>query len=304
MRNKIVVFGGMLVVAGIFVWTRPHSLPPADLRDAVAEKSAAAQLGAADQAAVPDARPVPANKGYVAMLDASVVPVEFVTIRGGRFMMGTDSFEKDFEHSKPMHEVNIRTFDISRTEITVAQYAECVGKGACTEPERGGECNWGISGRGKHPVNCLTWEQTRAYAKFMGGRLPTEAEWEYAATSGGRNQKYPWGNEVPDCAKAVRYWNPAGSCEGYGTMPVCSKPAGNTSQGLCDMAGNVWEWVQDVYRDSYTGAPADGRAVEGPSVYKVIRGGSYTNRNIRSDYRAVGVLPGADLGFRIVRLRR
>jgi len=253
-----------------------------------------------------------ATKGYVAGNDPSVgVPsqaIEFLTIPGGKFTMGTDSGEKGFEDAKPIHGVAIKTFEMSKTAVTVEQYAECVIKGGCTEPATGDYCNWGKPGRQLHPVNCVDWNQAQAYAKFKGARLPSEAEFEYAATSGGKNQKYPWGNDEPTCDKAVMKGNGGSGCGTNATMPVCSKPAGNTAQGLCDMAGNVWQWVQDKYQDSYKGAPVDGSAVEATGSYRVLRGGSFGNneaRHLRADGRSYfdpGYRNGI-IGFRLVRSR-
>ena len=245
------------------------------------------------------------SKGYVAGNDPSAgvptKPVEWVAINGGKFTMGTDSGEKGFEDAKPIHEVAIKTFNMSKTDVTVEQYAECVIKGGCTEPATGDYCNWGVAGRQLHPVNCVDWNQAQAYAKFKGARLPSESEWEYAATSGGKNQKYPWGNDEPTSELAVMNAN--------NTMPVCSKPKGNTAQGLCDMSGNVWQWVQDMYQDSYKGAPADGSAFEGAGSFRVMRGGSFSYYGasyLRADYR-LSYYPGyrnRSIGFRLVRSSR
>jgi len=240
------------------------------------------------------------TKGYVAGNDPSagvpVKPVEWVSISGGKFTMGTDA--DGFADAKPIHEVAIKTFQMSKTLVTVEQYAECVSKGKCTEPGKGDYCNWGETGRQNHPVNCVNWDQANQYAGFKGGRLPSESEWEYAATSGGKNQKYPWGNADATSELAVM--------DNYGTMPVCSKPVGNTAQGLCDMAGNVWQWVQDKYQNSYNGAPADGGAFEAAGSLRVIRGGSFYNvtaRNLRADFRnQTGPGSSSDiLGFRIAK---
>lgn len=226
-------------------------------------------------------------------------PVEFVTLQGGTFAMGTGNGD-----AKPIHEVAIATFDMSDTLVTVEQYAECVTNGACRTPGTGGYCNWGVAGRRRHPINCVSWQDASDFAKFKGARLPSESEWEYAATSGGQNQKYPWGNEAPTCDKAVM-----GGCGNNGTMPVCSKPAGDTKQGLCDMAGNVWQWVQDKYQSSYDKAPRDGSAFEASGFDRVMRGGSFNYTvagNLRADDRYFGV-PGYrddDIGFRLARSRR
>ncbi|MCX5793165.1 MAG: formylglycine-generating enzyme family protein [Elusimicrobia bacterium] len=242
------------------------------------------------------------SKGYVGANAASVIvpgkPVEWVSIKGGKFTMGTDTNEVGFKDAKPVHEVSIKTFDMSKTAVTVEQYAECVNKGACTAPATGDYCNWGVAGRQLHPVNCVDWDQAQAYAKFKGARLPSESEFEYAATSGGRHQKYPWGNDAPTSELAVMRTN--------STLPVCSKPKGNTAQGLCDMSGNVWQWVQDLYHSSYKGVPADGSAVEGAGSYRVLRGGSFSYddaRLLRADCRftlGAGYRIGY-IGFRLAR---
>ncbi|OGS29202.1 MAG: hypothetical protein A2218_04515 [Elusimicrobia bacterium RIFOXYA2_FULL_53_38] len=237
------------------------------------------------------------SKGYVEPVEPAT-PIEWISISGGKFTMGTTSIEQGFEDAKPVREVTIKTFAMSKTDVTVAQYAECVIKGACMEPATGAYCNWGKAGRGNHPVNCVDWNQAKQYAKFKGARLPSESEWEYAATSGGRNQKYPWGNDKPTGELAV--------FDTDSTMPVCSKPKGNTAQGLCDMSGNVWQWVQDTYQNSYAGAPVDGSAVEGTGSRRVLRGGSFFHfvaRYLRVDNRNYFDPGVRDLsfGFRLAR---
>jgi len=248
--------------------------------------------------AVADSNAVPAvSKGYVEPME-SATQIEWVSISGGKFTMGTPEMEAGFGDAEPIHEVAIKTFQMSKTDVTVAQYAECVNKGGCTEPATGDYCNWGKPGRQLHPVNCVDWDQANQYAKFKGARLPSESEWEYAAKSGGKNRKYPWGNQAPTSELAVRNTN--------STMPVCSRPKGNTAQGLCDMSGNVWQWMQDKYQDSYEGAPADGSAFEGAGSYRVMRGGSFHSngaRSLRADYR-FGSIPGIRndyIGFRLAR---
>jgi len=241
------------------------------------------------------------NKRSEANVAIETGGVEWVRIPGGSFNMGS----KDFEWAQPVHRVTVRTFEMTKTLVTVEQYKACVDAGACTAPDTGGKCNWGQSDRGKHPINCVDWYQAQAYAKWAGGRLPTEAEWEYAARSGGRDWKYPWGNENATCERAVMDDGGYG-CGRDSTWPVCSKPSGNTTQGLCDMAGNVWEWVQDWYHDSYNGAPTDGSAWESPTgSHRVYRGGSWNGGagDVRAAFRydySPG-LRGDDLGFRVAR---
>lgn len=252
------------------------------------------------------------EKGYVMANDpvpgAPVRDIEWVEIQAGEFMMGTDSAAEAFADAKPVRRVSLNGFQLSKTAVTVEQYAECVIQGKCTAPGTGGYCNWGRTGRRLHPVNCVDWHQAGAYAAFKDARLPTEAEWEYAASGNGRNQQYPWGNEPASCERAVMQDESGIGCGSAGTLPVCSRPAGNTPQGLCDMAGNVAQWVQDRYQDSYSGAPSDGRAFEGEGSLRVARGGSYEEPRVsrlRVDARrgAFGGLVDRyeSIGFRLAR---
>ena len=199
----------------------------------------------------------------------------WVTIPGGVFQMGSTEGDLD---ELPVHEVDVPSFEMTRTEVTVAQYGDCVEASICGEPGTGAFGNWSSGpGCGTQPVNMVDWSQAAAFCAWVGARLPSEAEWEYAARSGGQEITYPWGEETPSCDYAVMDEG-EGSCGDEGTMEVCSKPAGNTEQGLCDMAGNLHEWVRDWYHPDYTGAPTDGSAWEEPAgSYRVYRGGSFGN---------------------------
>ena len=209
--------------------------------------------------------------------------LEWVHLPGGTFQMGSNEGASD---EKPVHAVLVGAFEIMKTEVTVGLWRSCVAAGKCTEPKTGRYYNWGTSGREQHPVNGVSWEQSQAFTSWVGkgARLCSEAEWEYAARSGGTDRKYPWGDDDATCARAVmddsRTTGGAGSeTDGCGedrTWPVCSKPRGNSTQGVCDLGGNVWEWVQDWYHASYSGAPTDGSAWENPAgSSRVFRGGSW-----------------------------
>jgi formylglycine-generating enzyme required for sulfatase activity len=207
----------------------------------------------------------PAKAVVAGQMDAAgIVPgkagIQWVRIPGGTFMMGS----ADFSNAQP-HRVTIKAFQMAKTMVTNKQYKACVEAGACTAPTDQGPQYDGDD----QPVVGVEWDQAKAFAAWVGGRLPSEAEWEYAARSAGKDWKYPWGNGKATCDKAV-----IDNCAMDATMPVCSKPAGNTKQGLCDMAGNAWQWVEDWY-SLYSSAPNDGSAQENPGKYRVFRGGSW-----------------------------
>ncbi len=213
--------------------------------------------------------------------------VTWISIPGGTFDMGSND---GYTFEQPVHSVTAPTFEMTKTQVTVEQYAECVTAGTCTAPLTDSDCNWEDPDYEDHPVNCINWHQAKEFCEWAGGRLPSEAEWEYAARSGGQDITYPWGNETATCDYAVM-WDGVNGCGTNRTWPVCSKPAGNTDQGLCDMAGNVWEWVEDDWHDSYNGAPDDGSAwVDEPrSSMRGLRGGSFINQpnDVRAPMRTV-----------------
>lgn len=255
---------------------------------------------------VEDVGPISAQNvtvpGKAAVISSSLV--EWVQIPGGSFQMGSSAGDAESDE-KPVHEVSVQSFEMAKTEVTVAQYRKCAEDGACSKPYTGTSCNWEVSGRDNYPINCVNWEQASAYAKWVGGRLPTEAEWEYAARSGGKDRTYPWGNQPATCQNTVMSEGEFG-CGKNSTWPVCSKTAGNTDNGLCDMAGNVMEWVQDWYHPSYNRALSIGTASESAfGSRRVFRGGSWVGRasSARASCRAYYV-PGinyASLGLRPAR---
>ncbi len=239
--------------------------------------------------------------------------ISWVTISGGSFMMGLTA-DRYIDNAEPVHQVTIAGFEMSRSEITVAQYRTCVAASACEIPSSDIQyvpyCNWNSEDRDEHPMNCVSWEKIRAFAVWVGGRLPSEAEWEYAARSEGLDRVYPWGDEEVSCERAVLNdaisGMPGSGCGENRTWPVCSKPAGNSAQGLCDMSGNVSEWVEDCYESSYNGAPTNGNARSRCSgSMRVRRGGNWSTfapglRATSRMWRNPNHAPG-DVGFRVAR---
>jgi formylglycine-generating enzyme required for sulfatase activity len=205
---------------------------------------------------------------------------------------------------RPRHAVTLSAYCIDRTEVTVAAYAACVAAGACSAPPM--TVNWSSysgnelklfnracngSDRPSHPINCVDWIQAAAYCAWRGGRLPTEAEWEYAAR-GGDGRIHPWGSAPPsarrlnacgaEClAAASRDGIPRKALydddDGWPTTaPVESFPEGASPLGVLDMAGNVWEWTADWYGPYAEVAQTDPEgATTGTS--RVSRGGSWTS---------------------------
>ena len=215
--------------------------------------------------------------------------LEWVSIPGGTFMMGTDL---GASAQRPAHRVRVPSFRMTKTEVTVEAYQACVAAGACEPPRRiSPYCTWGRAGFERHPINCVSWTQARDYCAWIGGRLPSEAEWEYAAR-GDTGREYVWGNEPPerigrkvgnfadDTARQVNtsWMVVPGYSDGYAeTAPVGRFPAGRSPFGVLDMAGNVAEWVEDCLHLNYVGAPTDGSAWtwECSGDVRVRRGGGF-----------------------------
>ena len=206
-----------------------------------------------------------------------------------------------FDRERPQRMVTIHDFEMMQSEVTVQQYRACVEAEVCSVPNCdvetvGGRiwlsCNYAHN-RELHPVNHVSWLQMRTFGAWVGADLPTESQWEFAARSRGQEITYPWGDEEPDCTRAD--WdntNDNVGCNGEGTSPVCSFPAGDSTDGLCDLAGNVREWVLDEYADSYRDAPLDGSArcsvgdCSG-DANRVVRGGNWnvSAESLRAAYR-------------------
>ncbi|MFZ5902608.1 MAG: SUMF1/EgtB/PvdO family nonheme iron enzyme [Chloroflexota bacterium] len=205
----------------------------------------------------------------------------WVTIPAGEFQMGSENGESD---ETPVHPVYVDEFQIGKYEVTNRQYAQCAKAGIC-----GGKSDVG-EGKAFHPVVNVTWYDAVVYCEWVGGRLPTEAEWEKAArgpsTGSGDGRTYPWGEGI-DCDHANYYGKDNGNdyCIGD-TTPVGSYESGKSPYGAYDMAGNVWEWVSSLYMP-YPYSLTDGREDLTASGSRVLRGGSWNNLDdsVRSSLR-------------------
>jgi len=216
-------------------------------------------------------------------------------VPAGEFTMGSEDGNAD---EKPVHTVYLDAFWIDQAEVTNAMYAMCVEAGACNEPRSkssGTRDNYyGKSEFDNYPVVFVSWKDAYTYCRWASRRLPTEAEWEKAAR--GENAfTYPWGNDRPN-NNLLNYNKSVGD-----TAEVGKYPNGASPYGAYDMAGNVWEWVNDWY-DAYPG-----NTVSSPGygiIYRVLRGGSWSNDdiNIRSANRYFGLASvsgsNGNFGFR------
>ncbi len=220
-----------------------------------------------------------------------------VTISGGTYPIGCQPDDaRCFGDERSGFLAKVRPYFIDRTEVSVDDYGECVGAGACPEPNTGENCNWLVTGREHHPVNCVSWTDAAAYCAFRGWRLPTEVEWEVAAR-GVAHPDYPWGDKPPDCSLTHVASDERGVCLPAGTVPCGAMQSDRSWCGALDMGGNVREWVSSDYA-----AYDDGRTLEGGSL-KVNRGASwempdrktFTAHTRGTDHFQVR---RADLGFR------
>jgi formylglycine-generating enzyme required for sulfatase activity len=233
---------------------------------------------------------------------------EMVVIPAGSFLMGSPQDQTGWsEDELPRHEVTIaRPFGLSRNEVTFAEY-DAFSKAAGRELPA--DQGWG---RGNRPVINVSWQDAQTYAKWLSEqtgkhyRLPTEAEWEYAARAGTTTSRY-WGDTASDACRFANMDDAAHGCKDgqRRTGPVGSYEA--NAFGVYDILGNVWEWTEDCRHENYDGAPEDGSAWTqgGDCNLRVMRGGSWDDGPdvVRSAYRARGSPGGRfnGLGFRLAR---
>ena len=195
--------------------------------------------------------------------------VPFVYIPGGPFLMGSDSAADPAaqEDEQPQQSITLPGFWIMRTEVTNDQYAACVSAGACTEPNNR---HWAKPTDAELPVTDVSWDQANAYAQWLGGRLPTEAEWEKACR-GTDARIYPWGNESPKPEHA--------NWDGIEAKPVGSFPEGASPYGALDIVGNADEWTSSLYVP-YPYDATDGREDAQADGHRVLRGTSWHSLDV------------------------
>ncbi|MGZ3453919.1 MAG: SUMF1/EgtB/PvdO family nonheme iron enzyme [Polyangiales bacterium] len=274
----LVLAGG----AGAFFVVNRSQPSPAASNSAVPEKTAA-----------PSASAAPAEK--------TACPEGMVFEKAGNMFMGTK--DGDNEDAKPPHKVTLASFCIDKTEVTAGAYQACSDAGNCLKAPQDVDwpditkkeklkfsplCN-ARRGRDTHPINCVDWSMADNYCKSAKKRLPTEAEWEYAARGSGQ-RTFPWGDDPPGpdklnaCGIECQKWmldniGPSqvmfkGDDKFPATAPVGSFPAGATQNGIVDLAGNVWEWTADWF-GPYGKDPVEQPKGPEKGSERVIRGGAF-----------------------------
>jgi serine/threonine-protein kinase len=249
----------------------------------------------------------------------------FLLIEGGEFMMGAfDERNKDFESDeKPRHRVRLSSFYMQETEVTFGEFERFCKEKALhrniPELKDGFYSAWdtllqrmSADELRRHPAVGVTRKLAEDYAHHVGGELPLEAQWEFAARSRGKNQLYVWGNDPAFNKKANIQRTIVEAIE---TLPVGHSTDDRTEQGVLDLAGNVREWCRDVWRiypEVEPGIdPGQGHASDDANSLFVIRGGSYDapresarstwRRDLdKKEYRAKRDHYDFDLGFRVV----
>lgn len=222
------------------------------------------------------------RKPFEVFRDCPACP-ELVALPAGRFVMGSGDGQQNEMPARPV--TLARPFAIGRFETTFDEWDACVAARACTtKPD---DHKWG---RSRMPVMNITWYDAKEYVAWLtrltgrAYRLPTDAEWEYAARAG-TVTAFWWGDTLEpnraNCRDCTGQWLHGGKAFPVGSFPP-------NPWGLYDMSGNLWEWIEDCWNTSNLGAPADGRArLTGDCNSRVMRSGAwyYVSKNMRSSWR-------------------
>jgi len=227
---------------------------------------------------------------------------EFVLVKGGTFEMG-DVFGEGKNDEKPVHPVTVDDYYLGKTEVTVGQYrafCQTTGRSMPNAP------SWGW--QEDHPIVNVSWNDAVAYSQWAGYRLPTEAEWEYAAREGGSKVRFGNGKDVADPAEmnfdgSSQYKKSYSVVGVYRAKTTAVGSFSANALGLADMSGNVWEWCSDRYGSDYYGqSPRSNPTGPTSGTIRVLRGGSWDSNpnNCRTANRN-GDTPGYLNGFRVVR---
>lgn len=223
-----------------------------------------------------------------------------IGLPGGDLLMG-DHAAFGATEEVPVHAVHVKPFQIGKYEVTFDEWDACARSGPCSADIF--DQRWG---RGRRPVVNVRWDEAQTYVRWLSAqtgkhyRLPTEAEWEYAARAGTRTV-YPWGDHMLP-GMAVCY----SECGEEADKSAVVGSAAPNAFGLHDLHGNVWEWVEDCWNDTYKGAPADGSAwTAGDCERRVVRGGAWLSLSfdVRSSIRTAhpSSIRYSNLGFRVAR---
>lgn len=209
-----------------------------------------------------------------------------VYVPEGEFTMGSSTNDE-----KPIHQVYLDAYWLDQTEVTNSMYQKCVEANQCTPPSKiSSHINGSYYGNPKfdnYPVIYISWHDADNYCTYVKRRLPTEAEWEKAAR-GTNGNIYPWGNEfdgekLNSCDSNCEFvWANRSFNDGYADVsPVGNYPAGESVYGVLDIAGNVWEWVNDWYDENYyQNSPSSNPQGPNSGRFKVLRGGSWYDFNL------------------------
>jgi len=279
-------------------WRRlPEKLPPERQPDIAAAAAATAAITELETAAVPSG----SSSAPVSTLEISDCPTcpTLVALAEGGFRMGSNS--DDLTARPAFHVFIAKPFAIGKYEITHSQWNACITDGAC--PRLSADNNRSLN----TPVRDVSWEDAQRYTGWLSKltglayRLPTEAEWEYAAR-GGSTERYWWGSAMKpamaNCKDCGMPWSPEN--------PATVGSFASNSYGLHDMSGSVWEWVSDCWHNSYQRAPANGDSWEEADCrHRVLRGGSWrdgaAHMPVSTRFQGDPTERQAQNGFRIAR---